>query len=147
MLKKRVSEFVGFQVVKFVASFLYIAGLTSLIPLLPLFLSPDKLIAAKSAFLFALGMIVISFLFIYWFAGSRKIALRSIGLMTLVPGMLAVFFSYAPHHMTRLMGLFGAATPYVKTFFMSRVPNAWLLAGIYIILGVGLIWLSFRGEK
>lgn len=147
MLKKRISEFVGFQIVKFVASFLYMAGLTSLIPLLPLFLSPDKLIAAKSAFLLALGLIVVSFLFVYWFSGSRKIALRSIGFMTLVPGMIAVFFSYAPRHMTRIMGLFGAASPYVERFFLYKVPNVWLLAGIYIVLGVGLIWLSLRGEK
>ncbi len=142
-VQKNLAEFVGFQVVKVIARIFYFAGLTALIPLVPLLLSPHQLIEAKFAFGFALGMIFMGFLFVFWFSESKKVAFRALGFMTLIPGLLAVIFSFSgPRRMANFLRILGEASPFLEKWVESYVPNAWLLAGIYIIIGVGFIWLS-----
>jgi hypothetical protein len=147
-VQKRIAEFVGFQVVKVFAQVFYFAGLTALIPLVPLLFSPDQLVGAKYAFGFALGFIFVSFVLVYWFSESKRIAFASLGYMTLVPGLLAVVFSFmGPRRMAEFLRRFGEASPYLENWIESYVPNAWLLAGIYIIVGVGFIWISQKVRK
>jgi len=147
MLKKRITEFVGFQVVKFISGFVYMTGLTALIPLLPLVFYPEKLIGAKIALFTAVVMIFLGFLAVYWFSGSKRTALRSLGYMTLLPGFLGVLLLYSPRHMARLLHMFGVVSVFIEEYVQFYVPKAWLLAGVYMILGVVLIWLSYRGKS
>ncbi len=143
MLKKKLSHAIEFQIVKYIAQLFYFTGLTALIPLIPLLLSPHQLIQAKYAFGFALGFIIFGFLLVYWFSASKKIALRVLGMTTLFPGLLAVFFSFAgPRRMAVFLRMLGDASPYLEEWISTYIPKAWLLAGIYIIWGVFLIWLS-----
>ncbi len=140
---KKVARFVGIQIVKWVAELFYLAGLTALIPLLPLVLSPLKFIQAKQAFVIALALIIVSFILVYAASQSKKVALRALGLFTLIPGLLAVFFSYAgQRRMAEMMGWFGQESPLFENYIETHVPKAWLLAGLYIIVGVALIWIS-----
>ncbi len=142
-LEKKIKAFVGFQIAYWIAKIFYIAGLTALIPLIPLVLSPNELDKARYAFGISIGSIVLGFCFIYFYAKSNKIAFRSLGFMTLIPGLLAVIFSYmGPRRMTILLRTLGDASPYLEKWVESYIPNAWLLAGIFIILGVALIWVS-----
>ncbi len=145
---KTVKQQVVFHVASSVAKIFYFAGLTALIPLIPLLLSPSQLVEAKYAFGFAIGLIFVGFLLVYWFSHSNKLALRSLGLMTLIPGLLAVLFSYmGPRRQANLLRSFGEASPFLEEWIRTYVPKAWLLAGIYIIIGVILIWLSERVRK
>jgi hypothetical protein len=147
-LQKQVKEFVGFQAVLWIARFFYFAGLTALIPLMPLVLSPEKLVQARYAFGLALGSIVLGYVLLFWFSRSRKIALQNMGLFTLIPGLLAVIFAYVgPRRMGEFLNLFGKVSPLLQEWIDAYVPKAWLLAGIYIILGVSLIWIAEKAKK
>ena len=147
-VQKRVAEFVGFEVVKIIAQVLYFAGLSALIPLVPLLLSPQEVVAAKYAFGIALGFIFGGFVLMYWFSESKKVAFRALGLMTLIPGLLAVVFSFmGPRRMTNFLGTFGEVTPFFEQWVETYVPKAWLLAGVYIIVGVFFMWISEKVRK
>jgi len=147
-IKKKVEKAVKFQAVKLIAHFFYFAGLTALIPLVPLLLSPQQLVEAKYAFGIALVMIFFGFLLVFWVSHSKKTALRALGMMTLIPGLLAVFFSYTPPgKKAALLRMFGEATPYLERWIETYVPTAWLLAGMYTIVGVALVWFSYRVKK
>ncbi len=149
MLKKKVVHrinthgipIVKFQAISYVAHILYITGLTSLIPIVPLVF--QNLSFVNYAFWFAIGLVVLSFLVVFLFTKSKKQAFKTLGLMTLIPGLLAVFFAYIGiRRMALLIGYFRELSPFVQSWINNYVPNTWMLSGIYIIVGVGLIWIS-----
>jgi len=147
-VQKKVTHFVSLQLVSWIAGAIYFAGLTALIPIVPLVLSPIQFVNAQRAFAVALAFIVFSFALVYLVSRSKKIALRTLGMVTLVPGLIAVFFSYSgERRMTEMVRWFGEASPLFEKYIETHVPKAWLLAGIYIILGVLLIWLSEKSRK
>ncbi len=140
-LRKKVVRFVWLEFVSFIAHLIYIAGLTLLIPLLPLVISPLDLFGARNTLFIAFLFILVSFAMVYYFSKSKKIALRSLGAATLLPGMLAVIFSFlGPRRMALLYS--SVEIPLLEQWLQEYVPKAWLLAGIYIIVGVGLIYLA-----
>lgn len=146
-LQKKVTHFVASRIIVYIGEVLYFAGLTALIPLLPLFLAPKEFLAARYAFVFALVFIFASFLGIYFFTKSKKTALRALGLTTLIPGLLAVVFAYiGERRMVIFLSKFGEITPLVEHWINTYVPKAWLLAGIYIILGVALVYWSEKAR-
>jgi len=146
-VQKRVAHFVSLQLVSWIAGAIYFAGLTALIPIVPLVISPIQFVNAQRAFAVALAFIVFGFALVYIVSRSKKIALRTLGMVTLVPGLIAVFFSYSgERRMTELMRWFSEA-PLFEKYIETHVPKAWLLAGIYIILGVLLIWLSEKSKR
>jgi len=147
-LKRRVEKAVKWQIVRYLADFIYFIGLTSLIPLLPVLLDPQQFVDVRLAFMVALGLIFVSFTMVYWWSGSRKVALRTLGYTTLIPGMIAVFIIFTPpRRLAKLMGYFGGATPFIEKWIGTFVPSAWLLAGLYIILGVTLVWLAEKVHR
>ena len=144
----RVERVVKFEAAKLIAQFFYFTGLTLLIPLVPLLLSPHELVNAKYAFGLAVFLIVFGFFVVYLFSHSRRTALRVLGMTTLIPGLLAVFFSYAGARRQALfLSWFGEVTPLLERWLETHMPTTWLLAGVYIILGVILIWLSEKGRR
>lgn len=147
-VKKRVERFVKVQIARYVGGLVYFAGLTALLPLLPLLLRPERVVAAKLAFFIALGLIFSGFLVVYLLTESRKAALRTLGFTTLVPGLIAVLFSYlGPRRTSIFLDRFGMLSPFVDEWVSEYVPTAWFLAGIYIILGVAFIWLSEKSRR
>jgi len=147
-VEKKVKEFAVLTVIKAIAQLCYFAGLTALIPLLPIFLSPTKLIEINYVLYGAVALILVGFFIVYFFAGSKQTAFRTLGYTTLVPGLIAVFTAYTgPRRMVKFMELFGDITPVVKFWIETHVPQTWLLAGIYIILGSGLVWISYQVKK
>jgi hypothetical protein len=147
-LKKKVAELVVFQIISLIARLFYFAGLTVLIPLMPLVLSPHELPAYRQAFAVAIGSIIVGFALVFYFSKSRKTAWRVLGLFTLIPGLLAVIFSYlGSRRMAEFLGSFGNVSPYLEFWIETYVPKAWLLAGLYIIVGVGFIWFGEKSRK
>jgi len=141
-IKRKVWEFAVYEVITTIAKLVYFAGLALLIPLIPLVFSPFDLIGAKNTLGISIILIAVSFAIIYIFTKSKKVALRALGFMTLVPGFLAVIFSFlGPMRKAELLGHFSKA-PFVKEWVQEYVPNAWILAGLYIILGCALWYWS-----
>ena len=136
------------QIIRYAAQLVYFTGLTALIPLLPLFLHPTEVVNARAAFEFAIIMIFFSFALVLFVTRSKKKALLSLGLMTLFPGMLAVLFAYVgERRLVIFLSQFGKATPLVQNYINTYVPKTWFLAGIYIMLGCALVWLSEQLRK
>lgn len=151
-MKKRVTKKVRrlafFLVIKYIASLLYFTGLTVLIPLIPLVLSPGSWENAQTALVTAGGFIVAGFTLVYWFEGSKRKALQTLGMMTIVPGLLSVIFLFTgPRRMTNFYQLFGEISPYLESFLEGFVPKAWFLAGLYIVIGVLLYWLAEKARR
>lgn len=146
-VRKKVTHFVASRIVVYIGEVLYFSGLTALIPLLPLLFAPKELFVARYILGLALALIVASFLVIYFFTKSKKIALRALGLTTLIPGLLAVLFAYVgERRMVIFLSKFGEITPLVEHWINTYVPKAWLLAGIYIIVGVALVYWSEKAR-
>ncbi len=139
---KKVKTYAKYQVIYAVARVFYVSGLTALIPLIPLILSPADLENGRYAFAIAVTFIFAGFFLLYWFMKKKK-AFQALGFMTLIPGMIAVVFSFmGPRRMTRFLEKFGAASPLLEKWVETYVPKAWLLAGIYIIVGVIFVYIS-----
>ncbi|MBI4145853.1 hypothetical protein HY489_00790 [Candidatus Woesearchaeota archaeon] len=134
---------VEYQAVLAIARILYVAGLTALIPLIPMVLSPQQLMAAKYGLLAALFLIIASFITVFLFTRSKKASVRAIGFMTIIPGFLAVAFALiGEKNLVGYLVKLGPVTPFVQAWLDNYLPKSWFLAGIYIILGVSLVYLS-----
>lgn len=135
-------NYIGFKIVSYFGHLFYFAGLTSIIPLLPLLLSPIDIVSARFAFFSALFLIGFGCLLIFGFADFKK-GLRVLGWTTLFPGLLAVVFNFiGPRRMELFLSKSGVAAHIIDTYTNVYVPSAWSLAGFYIILGVFLVWFS-----
>ncbi|PIN74694.1 hypothetical protein COV18_05740 [Candidatus Woesearchaeota archaeon CG10_big_fil_rev_8_21_14_0_10_37_12] len=144
-ISQKVGEQVVFQIIKYVAAAVYFAGLASLTPLIPLLLTPTELLQARQIVITAFGFVIVAFLLTLWASKNMKIAFRALGYMTLFPGLLTVITAYiGERRMLEYLSHFGEITPYIQEWIHQYVPTAWIIAGIYIILGVFFIWL---GEK
>lgn len=145
MKAKKVEWWAGFFIVRLIARVIYFAGLTALIPLIPLVFSHG---IPRVAFWTAVGFVAAGFLLVYWFSGSRKLAWRTLGVMTLVPGLIAVVMLFlGPRRAALVYNKLGLVSPLVQQYIEAYVPHVWFLAGIYIILGVVMVWLSDVARK
>ncbi len=129
----------------------YFSGVTLLLPILsdaweksirPWVLSP-------SGFIIAFGLILVSLLVLGFVAGSISGLIKSVGWMMLIPGVIAIMFAvfgqttvygWAGQHITG----FAAAEPVVNWVVEHSVPKAAYLGGMYIIVGVCLVWFGRR---
>ncbi|MEM2916284.1 MAG: hypothetical protein QXT19_02935 [Candidatus Woesearchaeota archaeon] len=127
----------------------YFSGVTMLLPILsdawqksikPWVMSP-------SGFFIALGLILISLILLAFVAGSISGLIKSVGWMMLIPGILAVIFAafgqstvygWAGQHITG----FATAEPLVNWFVEHAVPKVAYLGGVYILIGVCLVWIG-----
>jgi len=142
-LHKKVAKHIQYQAIKFLAKLLYITGLTFLIPLVPIVFSESGLASARYVFAIALALVIASFFAIYVFTRSKRVAFAELGYITLIPGLLAVIFAYiGPRRIALLVSFFRELSPLIQEWINNSIPKSWFLSGIYIILGVFLIWLS-----
>lgn len=142
-VKREIVHFVEYRALLWVAKIFYVAGLAALIPIMSLILAPERLWDIKVAVIIAFGLIFLSFTIIYWFTKSKRESFEALGLMTLIPGLLAALFAYAGERpFLEAIAKLGPASPYVQHWLEAYVPRSWLLAGVYILLGTALIYLS-----
>ncbi|MEM4239576.1 MAG: hypothetical protein QXM31_00585 [Candidatus Woesearchaeota archaeon] len=129
----------------------YFSGVTMLLPILgdawdksikPWAISPY-------GFLVAAGLIVISLVILAFIAGSISKLIKGVGWMMLIPGVLALLFAafgqttvydWAGQHITG----FATAEPLVDWFVEHSVPKVAYLGGMYLLVGVCLVWLGRR---
>ncbi len=131
----------------------YFSGLTMMLPILgdawqnsikPWLVSPY-------GFLIAAGLILLSVIILSFVAGSVSKLTRSLGWMMLIPGIIAILFAgfgqaevygWATNHVTG----FATAEPVVDWLVEHSVPKVAYLGGMYILIGVALIWIGNRIE-
>ncbi len=129
----------------------YFSGVSMLLPILGTAWekSIKPWIASPGGFLIALGLIIASIILLGFVAGSFSSLVKGIGWMMLIPGVLAVIFTmfgqttvydWAGQHITG----FASAEPVVDWFVEHSVPKVAYLGGLYIIVGVCLVWFGRR---
>jgi hypothetical protein len=131
----------------------YFSGLTLMLPILgqawensikPWLVSPH-------GFLVAAGLILVSVMLLAFVAGSLSKLVKSLGWMMLIPGIIAILFAGFGQAevygwaQDRITG-FAAAEPVVNWVVEHAVPKVAYLGGVYIIVGVCLIWAGRRLE-
>ena len=141
----KVLTYAKFGLVKWIARLFYVAGLTSLIPLIPLLLFPEYLATVKVLLAFSVAFVGMGFILLLWYTQSFKKTIFNLGVMTLIPGLLAVIFAIVGEKKLILfVASFGKLSPLIQIYVQNYVPKGWFLAGTYILLGT---LLAYLGEK
>jgi len=144
-MKHGVKWYVGFLVIRSIASLFYFTGLAALIPLVPALFAGGEVGGAVAI---ATSLIVISFCTLYFFSGSRRVAWKTLGVTTMVPGLIAVVFLFiGKGRVQQIYEMLGILSPIIRTYVAEFVPKVWLLAGIYIMLGVLFYLASERAPR
>ncbi|MBN1644475.1 hypothetical protein JW851_00345 [Candidatus Woesearchaeota archaeon] len=155
MREKKRSVIVGL-LISFIAHFVYIAGLSIMIPLLFFVFFPEHLwtsvVYAKSMIFFAVGLVVISAFVLYIYNNSIGRTFFSLGLATFVPGSLALVFSvynkeFVFGFIRTYLKQFNLIEPYLDTYLAHSMPRVWALTVSYILIGVIFIWLGIRYSR
>ena len=147
MLEKLVSE----PVLHASAHLGYFSGLALLLPILSSAWekSVKPWLLAPYGFLIAAALIIVGIVLLAFVAGSISKLVKSLGWMMFIPGVLALVFAsfgqtnvyaWAGSHITG----FAAAQPVVNLVVEHAVPKVAYLGGMYILLGVCLVWLGRR---
>ena len=131
----------------------YFSGLTMMLPILSdsWQKSIKPWLIAPNGFLIAAVLVVISLVLLAFVAGSISKLIKSMGWMMLIPGIIAIMFAgfgqanvydWASNHVTG----FATAEPVVDFLVEHSVPKVAYLGGMYLLIGVCLIWVGRRLE-
>jgi len=151
MNKKR--SLLASLVVNIVAHVLYVAGLSTVIPLLVLRFFPEQLwasvIFARSALYFAFALVLVSVVILYLYNHSVGKTFFNLGLTTFIPGILAVLFSIYNkeiifNFVRKYVVQFELLEPYIETYLAHALPGVHALTGAYILIGVLFLFVGIR---
>ena len=149
-VKKRES-FIAKWVVRIIATFVYAFSLSIIIPLALVALFPEYLwppvVYAKSVIFLAVGLVFLSAFVLYMYTKSVGQTLFQLGLVTFFPGFLALIFSFFSRDLVfgfieKYVLNFVLIEPYIKSYFSLVLPRVIILAIVYLVLGVILIYLG-----
>jgi len=133
-------NFIIYRIISYFGSLFYFTGLTALIPLLPLVFINWQ--SVRFSLFSALFFIIIGFGIIISFSTYKR-ALRVLGWTTLLPGIIAVFFNFfGKNKFFSYISRLDFAEHLVENYINIYVPSSWFLAGIFIILGAFMVFLS-----
>lgn len=144
-------------IVRALAGLFYVAGLTVVIPLALFLISPPPDIVAMAYltayFTAAVVVVLVSVIIIFWWKKSFGKTLKTLGVMTLIPGIIALLFTMYGKEV--VLNWFSSRVPnfiHVEPILMRyvdiAVPKLGWLTFVYIVLGVGLfVWGMRHQEK
>jgi lysylphosphatidylglycerol synthetase-like protein (DUF2156 family) len=108
-------------------------------------------LVSPAGFVIAFALILVSLVVLAFVAGSISKLTKSMGWMILIPGILAIVFAMFGQAEVyawagnRITG-FAAAEPVIGWLVEHSVPKVTYLGGLYILIGVCLIWVGRRIE-
>ncbi len=142
-------------VVSWIARMLYLSSLASLIPFGALLIT-----SAPAQFpvqlnylpMTALALIGMSALVLLCYYRNLAHTLSSLGWMTLLPGLGALFFMIFRREqvlglLSRVVVGFGTIEPAVNAYLERTLPNLWVFIAGYIIIGIVLVYFAGRIES
>ncbi len=141
--------------VSWIARVPYIASLTSLIPFGALLItSVPAQISVELGYLprSALALLGMSALILLCYHRNFAHTLASLGWMTLLPGLGALFFMIFRREqvfglLSRFVVGFGKIEPAVNSYLGRALPNLWIFIAGYIVIGFVLIYFAGRIES
>ena len=135
-------------------SIVYITGLTLLIPFVFLFVFPESMDVVSPALSQALVwaavcMVVVSFVVTVRYRKSVGVALKSLGRVTFIPGLIGIVFSMFGRdiillYMAARIPAFEQVRELVELYLDNAVPKVRVLTFGFFILGT-VLWLL--GDK
>ncbi len=149
-VKKRES-FIAKWVIRIVATFVYAFSLSIITPLALVALFPEYLwppvIYAKSVIFLAVGLVFLSAFVLFIHTKSIGSTLFQLGIVTFVPGFLALIFSFFSREIVfgfieKYIVQFAVIEPYIQSYFSLVLPRVLLMAIVYLVLGGILIYLG-----
>lgn len=109
-------------------------------------------LVSPQGFIAAFAIILVSVILMAYVAGSFSKLISGLGWTMLIPGILALIFAafgqtnvynWASDHITG----FTTAEPVVNWLIEDMVPKVAYLGGIYILVGMCLIWIGRRMQN
>lgn len=130
-----------------ILAFLYILGLSFIIPFLLVTKLPEEIAVKYNSILFlilSIILLLISVIGTLFIKENLSKTLKSLAYYSLIPGILSLLTTLFGKDF--LTNIFTSKTlePIITTYINSRVPKLWFLTIAYILLG---IILYFLGEK
>lgn len=127
----------------------YFSGLSMLLPILAdaWEKSVKPWVVSPNGFWIAFGLVFLSIMLLGWLAGSINKLLRGLGWTMLIPGVLAILFaSFGQANVYNFaeQNIAGFATyePVVDWVVEHAVPKVAYIGGVYVLVGVVLIWIG-----
>ena len=136
MPKKGVEHVLGRMLIGYLVSIAYIAALTFLLPLL---LIPSTLFSQVPTIVYiCVGVIILCALLLLWLKGDFGSALISLGLGTLIPGILGILFAvFGEEKFLGYLGQFVSISevePLIG-YVTANVPKLWIITAGYVLVG------------
>jgi len=151
---KSIVDLASGLVVRTIVSIVYELALASLIPLTIVLFTPG--FAVNLEFMqnvsAVIGLILVCFIILVWNKGKVYKAWTTLGLMTLLPGILALSFIYiSPKTLFRLASQhfanFTKIEPVLESYIQHSLPKVAILMYAYVLIGCILIWLGLHLKK
>lgn len=106
-------------------------------------------IAHQWSFLMAVLLMVAGVMVLFWLERSIGKMLKAVGWMMFIPGLLAIIFSFVTSDgffswMRSSISGFAIVEPGVEWLVHHAVPHTANIGAIYIVIGIGLVWLGKR---
>lgn len=138
-----------------VVRLLYLSALTTLVPFVARFITagtfalPENVQYVPGA---AFGILVVCVLVLFFHYHSAAHTLASLGWMTFIPGLFALFFQIvSPESFIALLEKVGVGAGLVQSeireYIAYVVPKLWLYIAVYVVLGLLLITLAGKMER
>jgi hypothetical protein len=138
-----------------VVRLLYLSALTTLVPFVAHFIASGSLALPENVqyvpgAAFGILVICITVLFIHYHSVAHTLA--SLGWMTFVPGLIALFFQIvSPESFIATLETVGIGAGLVqneiKEYINFVVPKVWLFIAVYLALGFILIHIAGKMER
>ena len=153
-LSKKVMDIASGLIVRSIVSIIYELALASLIPLTIVLFTPGFVLDWNFAgsVLAVLGLISVCFIILVWNKGKVHKAWTSLGLMTLLPGALALLFIYiSPETLFNIISQhfssFITIEPILTEYINHSLPKVTILMYAYVLIGCILVWFGLHLKK
>lgn len=151
--KKHLGHFACGIFVRGIANILYLTGLSILLPLLLVLLSVPPMSTLLFLFLssiLAIGMSISGAIILRWWKGSWRNTFIWLGIITIAPGIAGLALITSGKDIIGWLvdetSAHKALSLYIQ-LLGQEIPTVWLIAAVYVILGIVFLHLGMTTPK